>query len=443
MNPILTALIIFICVIPSQAQSLVNTIDEYISTYSSTGDFSGTVLIIKNDTTLFNKSYGYADYENKIPNTPDTRYMIGSISKQFTAAAILLLEEDGKLNLTDSLGLFFPDKQHVRRIKIIELLTHQSGVRDIYDLPGLMDNQEIKIDGIADMLLDMPLYFDPGTRYQYSNGGYALLAYLIEEISGESYEAFLDKRIFTPLNMNNSGHGSIPKESAALGYDPKGYNEVELAQISNLELFKGSGSLSSSTSDIQKWITSLNNKNLLSSESTEKFFNNYGNNYGLGISVYRMFEKEVYGHDGRVTGFIGDYLYYIEDDLSIIILGNIQTGIVDFLRRDLAAIIFNKEYKSKAKSGNPIQLNVKQINKLAGTYEFGPNFNVYLKIINGIPMVKANEGSYSELIPLEGGKYFNRTLYAYIRFNIDVSGKVSEMLWINNDGNSFPGKKVK
>ncbi|NNF33759.1 MAG: beta-lactamase family protein [Saprospiraceae bacterium] len=442
MKPILTSLLIIIVTVTSFSQSLINSIDDYISTYALTGDFSGSVLIIQNNTTLFNKSYGFSDYERKTPNSFETRYMIGSISKQFTAAAILLLEEDGKLNITESLSLYFPDNPNVKSVKIVDLLTHQSGVRDIYDIPGLMDNQEIKIQAVVDKLLDMPLYFDPGTRYQYSNGGYAILALLIEQISGQSYEQFLTKRIFAPLKMQDTSHGSTLEGSNAKGYDPKGYNGVELAVIRNLELFKGSGSLSSTTSDIQKWIVALNIGNLLSPESTEKFFKNYGNSYGLGISVYKMFDKEVFGHDGRITGFIGDYLHYIKDDLSIIILGNIQTGIVDFLRRDIAAIIFEKDYETKAKSGNPIQLNEKQINTLKGTYEFGPNFNVYLKIINGLPMVKANEGSYSELIPLQDGRFFNRTLYAYIKFNNDESDNVSEMLWINNDGNTFPGKKV-
>ena len=243
--------------------------------------------------------------------------------------------------------------------------------------------------------------------------------------------------------MNDSGHPhDLIDGLNAIGYDPNLFDEIKEAPVINHEFFLGSGSIISTVRDLQIWINSLNTFQLLSSESTRKLLNNYGNNYGLGISVYSFLGEEVFGHDGRITGFIADYLFYKERELSIVILGNIQTGVADFLRRDIASIILGKEYSSKAKTGIPKNISDEVKHELVGTYQFGPDFNVFLEIIDDLPMVKANQGAFSELIPMKDGSYFNRMLYSSVRFNRNSEGKISTMDWINNDGTSFPGKKI-
>ena len=157
--------------------------------------------------------------------------------------------------------------------------------------------------------------------------------------------------------MNSTGHnksGSVI-ENLAIGYDPLGYDDLKITYYVNNELLKGSGSLYRTNKDLNIWINSIKNKDFLSQKSYEKLLKNYGSNYGFGISVYNSFGNAVFGHDGRVNGYIADYLHYEEEDISIIILGNIQTGVSDFFRSDIASILFNEDYKSRAKTIFPLK----------------------------------------------------------------------------------------
>jgi hypothetical protein len=142
-----------------------------------------------------------------------------------------------------------------------------------------------------------------------------------------------------------------------------------------------------------------------------------------------------------VNGYIGDYLHYLESGTSIIILGNIQTGVADFLRRDIAAIVYEKEYSSRAKTVPENETGDPERKTILGTYSFGPNFKVYVEFREGSIQARANEGGYSELVYLEDGRYFSRTLYSYIEFASNEEGLISKMIWTNNDGNSFEGSK--
>ena len=164
-------------------------------------------------------------------------------------------------------------------------------------------------------------------------------------------------------------------------------------------------------------------------------------NYGLGISVYESFDQKAFGHDGRINGYIADYLHYEEADVSVIILGNIQTGVADFLRSDIAAMVFKKDFVTKAKSILPGEIGSYDETNIMGTYLFGPNFKVYVERIEGIIQARANEGGSSELLLLADGRYFNRTLYSYIEFKKDASGSIQSMTWTDNNGNSFEGQK--
>ncbi len=427
------------------SQSVTKLIDEYIDSYVKTGDFSGSVLITKQNKILYENHFGFANHSYKIENSAQTKYKIGSVSKQFTAAAILLLEEKGLLKTSDKLSNYFPNSSTAQKTTIEQLLTHTSGVTDIYNIADFnkLSCQNKSISDLSKMILKAKLDFEPGSGYQYSNGGYAMLAEIIEKTSGKTYQAFLDEKIFKSLKMNSTGHNKSNEVvvNLAVGYDPSGYSSVKITDFFDPELLKGSGSLYSTVYDLQIWINSLKNRSLLSDKSYDKLLKNYGNSYGYGISVYKSFDQKVFGHDGRLNGYIADYLHYEEPDITIIILGNIQTGVADFFRRDIAAIIFEKDYKSRAKNESPSQDQNLEINKIVGTYAFGPNFKVYIEFLDGVIQARANEGAYSELVRLKDGKYFNRTLYSYIDFIQAEDGLISNMVWTNNDGNSFEGEK--
>ncbi|NET31924.1 MAG: beta-lactamase family protein [Cyanothece sp. SIO1E1] len=431
----------------SFSQTLSDTIDDYITPYVITGDFSGCVTISKENTIIYNQCFGKANHAFNIDNTLRTKFKIGSISKQFTATAILLLEEKGLLKTEDKLSKYFPSFRNVQDISIQQLLNHTSGIIDIFNLPAFsaLSCQKTSLGELSEIILSTEVLFAPGERYQYSNGGYAILAQIIEHLTQKSYGDFLRQNIFEPLGMASTGHNNDHEiiEQLAIGYDPSGYRDLVSTNFISNELLKGSGSLYSNTDDMLKWIRALKNRSLLTKESSEKFFTNYGNNYGYGISIYSPFGKEAFGHDGRINGYIADYLHYKEDDLSVVVLGNVQSGVADFFRRDIAAIIFDKPVQTKAKKVLPAGNYPADVERILGSYAFGPNFLVHIEKIDGLIKARANEGSYSELIPMVDGKFFSRMLYSVVEFKSDKDNQIVKMIWIDNDGNTFEGNKQK
>lgn len=445
MKTLNTIVLILISLQLLQAQELAPRIDDYVSSYVNTGDFRGCIRIAEKGEVIYEHCFGLASETYNIANTGNTKFKIGSISKQFTAAAILLLEEEDLLKTTDTISRFFQNSVLAKTITIQQLLTHTSGVTDVFNLPGFstFSCTNINSSELAGLLLETAPDFEPGTEYRYSNGGYALLAEIIEQVSGQTYRDYLHENIFTPLEMTASGHHNIQKitPDLAAGYDPLGYHDVQPTAYLDPELLKGSGSLYSTLNDMDIWINSIKHRSLLSEASYDKLLYDHGHNYGLGISVYKVFEQEVFGHDGRINGFIADYLHFRAADISVIILGNIQTGIADFFRRDLAAIVFDKPVKYTAKSILPGDETALNRQKFTGTYSFGPGFKVHVEEIDGRLQARANEGGYSELILLDNQSFFSRLLYAFITFASNDDGVITSMIWTNNDGNSFTGSK--
>ena len=178
------------------SQSLSEKIDTYISSYVSTSDFSGCALVTRNDSIQFSECYGKADFSFNVANTQETKFKIGSVSKQFTAAAILVLEQEGLLNTKDTISKYFPDYPIANNITIEQMLTHTSGLTDIYNVPNFnkLSCEQISISDLSKMILESDLDFKPGSQYQYSNGGFAVLAQIIEQVSGKPY----GKYFYTP-----------------------------------------------------------------------------------------------------------------------------------------------------------------------------------------------------------------------------------------------------
>lgn len=436
-------------IIFSQIKNLESKIDSYLQPYVETGDFNGSVLISKGDDILFSKGYGLTDISHNIPNTPQTKFKLASVSKQFTAALILILRQDGKLRVDDTIGKFIPGYPRGEEITLHHLLTHTSGIPNIFSLPNYhkKKNLSLTLEDVINWIKEQPLEFQPGERYSYSNSGYNLLAYVIEKVSGRSYGEFLSKRIFASLEMKNSGeyqHDKIIK-NLAVGYDPAGYTDLIHAPYTSDAIHRGSGSLYSTVEDLHNWLkVGLQTNKILSASSRKTMLTNHGNAYGYGISVYKVFGMHVHGHDGRMPGYIADVRHYTEEDIFIIFLGNIQTGVGNFLRRDLAAIVFDKDYEVRVKTAGLAAADFKfeEVEDLLGIYQFAPTFNVSVRLDHGKMLARANQGESSEMVLLSDGNYFNRVLYAYINFEKNETGKI-KMIWVNNDGNSFTGSRVR
>jgi len=425
-------------------QKLILRINEIVAPYLEAADFQGVIGIQKGDDNPLILPYGYASVELDVPHRGNNTFMIGSVSKQFTGVAILLLEEDGKLKTSDTIEKYLPDFPRGKEITIEQLLTHTSGVADVYSLKsfGKTAGLTARFDDVISELAAMELTFDPGNGYAYSNGGYSLLGAIIEKVSGRSYGEFLHERIFKPLEMNQTAHdarGEAVKKRVP-GYDPIGFTELAPVQTIHPDFTLGNGSLWSSASNLLKWNKALHNGRVLSKASYRKLITDYGRGYGYGVSVFRRFDTSVIGHDGRVAGYASDLAYYPDKKVSVVILSNVQSVARDDIRRLVAAAALGERYERPTPKVFAADTDRDQ-ELLTGAYSFGPNFTVYITSRDGRLWAQANEGGLSEIVPLENGRWFSRMLYATVQFGEDGSGAVDRLIW--GEGSNAPvGRKL-
>lgn len=312
---------------PASAQSVAAEMQRTVQSETASGKFMGSVLVVSHGKALVNQGYGSANLEWNIPNSPATKFRIGSVTKQFTAAAILLLEERGKLTLDDSVTKYVPDAPaEWKTITIFDLLTHTSGIVDIKSLPPEVFAQwrAATPEQLIARFRDKPLEFKPGSQAKYCNSDYILLGYIIERISGESYEDFMQQNIFIPLDMTSSGidHNAAILPQRAQGYQLSRYG-FQNADYIDMTIPIGAGDMYSTTGDLQKWEQGLFGGKLLSKASLKKMTTSYMNGFGLGVVVSSQDGHILISHTGGIQGFACELRFYPKDDLIIIVLGNI------------------------------------------------------------------------------------------------------------------------
>ena len=311
--------------------------DEYIKRYVNNGDFSGNVIVTKNGKIIFDRSYGEMVMDPKMPMRKDAQFRIASVSKTFTAAAIVILSNKGKLDLNNKLKKFIPDFIGADSISIRHLLLHQSGVADIdYDK---FSKNELTLNETINTIKNKPLYFPPGTQSRYSNSGYLLLAFIIEKASGKTYEQFLREEIFQKLSMNNTG---VDKDDIAISNMATGYSPGESATgimsppYYDINLETGSGSLYSTVDDLLKWMDAITQKKLFDIDALE---------YPYGWGVRNHFSgKKCLVQSGFLHGYSSCIAMYPSEKLFIVSLSNISSSFGEESAKDLAAIYFNESY---------------------------------------------------------------------------------------------------
>jgi CubicO group peptidase (beta-lactamase class C family) len=418
-------------------------VDQYMQPYVEMNDFSGAILIAK-DGNVMVRSFGKANLERGSKVTPKVKFRIGSISKQFTAAAILLLEERGKLSVEDKLAKYLPDFPNADSITIHQLLTHTAGLRaNFYDEPDVL-RSPVPINALVGKIKQLPSEA-PGKKYSYSNTGYTILAYLIELVSGEKYGTFLKKNIFVPLNMKDTFDGSLaaPSSSTAQGYLTDVGGKIVPAPTVSLSNHIGNGSLYSTALDLYKWDRGLKERKLFREETYNKFLKEYGNAYGYGLSFASRFKRRWIGHDGIMTGFSSSFERYVDDDTCIIILSNVETGAIDKIRRDIAAIVFEKEYSALELRDQPFKAEPTMLLGYAGRYEVFPGFYLDVKVERNTVFLRGTSGEFTALTPESPTTFFYRHKYTRIQFDRSPEGQVTQLFWLDGSGNKFPCKRVK
>ena len=416
-------------------------VDAYLEPYLSTGNFSGSILVARGGQLLFERGYGFADIENERPNAPDTSFYLASTSRIFTSAAILLLDQNGALSVSDPLSKHLPDWPRGDEITIHQLLTLSAGFPNINELPGYMRwSQSVQTpESLCAKFKDLPLEFEPGTRSVHSNSNYNVLALLIEKLSGRSYGEFLEQEFFGPLEMTRSAHdadSSRPIEHRALGYRPTGLAELQPHGGLQWSVKTGNGSIYSTVRDLYRFDRMLVEGSILTKETVAKLFEEYYPKNGYGWFVHSRFGAKQVSITGRSPGFGSSWRRLVEPDVTVIVLGNIYNGLPGTIAQDLLSLAM-REVPPPA----PIRADPPAPELLAavvGSYQFGPDFYK----ANATVRLHARDGHLfdggSWLIPAGEATFIHRTYWSTLIFERDEGGEVTRLLY---DG--FVGEKVR
>lgn len=314
--------------VPAAAQADGAGLDRYLTAQAADHGFHGSVLVTRGGKVLLRKGYGFANLELRVPNAPEAKFRIGSVTKQFTAMAIMILQEQGKLKVQDQISVHLADLPAAwKPLTIHQLLSHTSGLMHSWELPGFSETMMVPSTMAATLerFRDRPLLSTPGTKYHYSGLGYFLLAGIIERASGLSYGDFLQQQIFGPLGMRDTGED---RQGPILANRASGYRPVEGGFENDtpidMPLLTGGGNLYSTIDDLGKWDRALAAGKLISKSSYEAMYTPVLNNYGYGWIVARQADgKRALSHSGGTPGFRAVIRRFVDDDTSIIILSNV------------------------------------------------------------------------------------------------------------------------
>ena len=356
-------------------------LDDLVRAWADDGRFMGSVLVMQDGKVLLDKGYGIADVATGRPNGPDTVYHIGSITKQFTAAAILLLQERGKLKVGDSIRTYLPDMPASwDQITLFDLLTHTSGLGDDGDdFTGRWAQDETPAQLLA-AIRNEPLKFQPGSQFSYSNAGYAVLGAVIEKVSGRPYGDFVRDNLFKPLGMTATAYNPPPSPAQAKGYEGSVDGPVPTHNPLALSLGFSAGGLVSTTHDLALWQRGLLGGQVLSPASLKQMTTPFKADYGFGVGVSRHDGHLDINHTGGVPGFISSEHYEPDDKLSVVVLGNLETATPRILGYALLSVAHGLPGQLPPK---PFPVSPAILASYAGTYVVSPKLRIVIAYENG------------------------------------------------------------
>lgn len=424
-------------------EELAAKIDKLLFDVYKPGQPGAAVLVKKQGRIIWRKGYGLANLELNVPVEPDMIFRLGSITKQFTAVAVLMLAEEGKITLQDEITKFLPDyPAQGKKITVEHLLTHTSGIQSYTDLPEWLPLQrkDMTVSEIIDLSKDKPMEFAPGERWKYCNSGYILLGAIIEKVSGKTYADFLQERIFGPLNLKSSGYDStsriIPRRVP--GYT-KGNAGFENAPYLSMSQPYAAGSLASSVDDLATWTESLLSGKLIKRETLEKAFTSYqlkdglDSGYGYGWQISNYEGHRLIEHGGGIHGFLSYALFFPEEQVFVALLTN---STIDGLQPDPLAfragcLALGIPYKEPV----PISLSEKDLAPLTGVYANAQGEELYItRQENKLFYQRAGGGKF-EIRPTSATEFFyTPEPTARIQFLKDGRGAATGLKVVNRTG---------
>lgn len=432
------------------AATITQQLEQIGHTYYKADQPGATVVVMKDGKVLLRKAYGLANLSNKETLQADHVMRLGSITKQFTAVAILQLIEAGKMALNDPVTKFFPDYPETgKTITIEHLLTHTSGIPSYTSKPGFVAsaNKDISVSAMVDSFKNDALEFEPGSTFRYNNSGYFLLGAIIEKVSGETYANYVAKHIFTPLGMNNTAHEGHERsqQARAQGYSQRTDSFEPSMKISMTQPY-AAGSITSTVDDLANWDTAITAGKLLKADSWKRAFTSYklkngqDTNYAYGWGVGEFEKQPMISHGGGIPGFSTFALRLPKDKVFVAVLNNADGGLPqpEMIATRLAAAAIGKpipEFKA-------INVDEKTLDQYVGVYRIDDK-NRRIIVREGTKLVMTRtDGPKTEMQAYAQNGFFkdNNSLLR-VEFNRNAKGVVSEVV-VHQNGNAVVHPKL-
>ena len=411
--------------------------EEVVQTYVRDKTFMGTVLVARGNDVILSKGYGSANLEWDIPNTPTTKLRLGSVTKQFTAAAILLLEERGKLTLEDPIKKHLPDAPAAwDGITIFHLLTHTSGIPNFTSLAGYrsLKLEDTPVAKTIAAVRDKPLDFIPGEKMSYSNSGYLVLGHVIERVTGASYEKFVTDNIFTPLGMKDSGYDSntVVISRRAAGYMASAKGPVNAGYV-HMSVPHAAGALYSTTEDLLRWEQGLFGGTLISAASLAKMTTPFKSDYALGVVVQTASGRRVIQHGGGIDGFNTFLAYYPDTKVTVAVLGNLNGQAPTQIATKLAELAHGGVVALTSER-KEITLPASTLSKYVGTYEVAPGVQMTIRLAGDHLTTQLTGQPQFPIFAESEMKFFLKVVDAQVEFFTDATGAVTHAVMYQNGG---------
>lgn len=416
--------------------------------------FMGTVLVVRGGETLLSGGYGMADLEQQIPHTLATHFLIGSVTKPFTAAAILQLQDRGLVDVQAPVVAYLPNYPN-DTITLHHLLTHTAGLPNLTSFPDYFEwmDQPTTLEALVVRFQDLPLEFEPGSQFRYSNSGYVLLTQVIETVSGQSYADYVVEHLLVPLGMQNTGYSLSPVAGLARGYQIKGQEYQPAAPI-NMTVPQGAGGLHSTAGDLARWNQALfgdvpGDRDILSQRAIAAMTAPQVSlglpaapalSYGYGLVIDNESEPPRLGHGGGINGFVSNLLYLPSQDATIVVLSNVESINPEQISSGLASILLGESY-DLPQALDAVTVDAAVLERYIGTYQLGPEFQISITVEDGQLYAQGTEQPAISLYPASETEFFALAPELRIIFTLTENGVV-ERLTLIQGGQSTVAPRV-
>jgi len=438
------ALLVFAVLVPTTtmgqpAGDLAERLDAFVRTYVEMDVFSGAVLVARSGEIVLERGYGMASYELEVPATPSHRFRLASVSKAFTDVAVLRLVAAGTLDWEDRVRRYVSDFPRGDEITVRMLATNRSGLAHINDLPWYdqFDYHEWTLEEIVGRLADEPLDFAPGTDSNYSNGGFALLALVLERATGKSYAEVLREQVFEPAGMSNSGHEGhaelVPLLASGYTYGMKGIQPVPYVEMT---LKVGGGSAYSTVGDLYRFARAIEAGRLIDRAVADSLFGTIESPTGYA-RVY---------HGGRAPGYTAALVRYPEPEAVVVVLSNNYSRLNEEISDGLAGILFGGSYDNRLGDilsrtrFQPVELQSGQLGTYTGTWRHAWGFTFDLEEADGALVYRDPErGLRHPLIAVSPTSFVSPWQWARLEFgSADGEALTGSMTWLDFPERAWP-----